>query len=66
MRTVLIALVFIGLSACDHEPDSTACQDYRVMTFYDNNGMPPTKEAWAQHPRTTAVCVVAERKVQQP
>ena len=59
---VIAVISFSALVACGPTPDETACNDFRVMTIYDN-GHPPMMGGFWGNAETKVVCVVSERRI---
>ena len=57
-------VMLIGVAACTKGgvPTETACNDFRVMTYY--NSLLTGDDWWG--PYTVRVCVVGEQKIERP
>lgn len=67
MRLLPALVTALALSACGSAPPvPEACDDFRVMTIYDDVHMPIDTNYWSDNPKTVPVCVVSEKRIRRP
>ncbi len=65
-RALICVFAAMMVAACRVRPPPSACSDFRMMTFYSDHGLPVDNFSWDKNPEVTAVCVVAETKIEAP